>query len=170
MIAIKLERSIYDYVKIEDVKNYLRVSHDIDDEIIKLAIEASCKFIHEYCNYILVQAIITFTVENYRRDLIGNNSLKTVYIPYRPATKLIKIITDDEIELEGKLKGDTIIIYNNVFKCAVIVYKAGYDEIPADLKMALFKICADMYFNRTTQVQMNTDTLNILNNYRLVNV
>lgn len=170
MINIKLERTIYDYIDLDEIKNYLRISHNNDDKIIKLCLEAASDFVQEYCSYILVQAIVAFTVENYKRDLLGNKGQKEIDIPYKPATKLIDIIDEDENKITGRLAGDKIIVDNNIFRKIAIIYKAGNENIPADLKLALYRITSDMYFNRTMEVKITSDILELLNKHRLIYV
>jgi hypothetical protein len=168
---IKLEQNIFHYVSLQEMKSYLRVSHDEDDALIKTCVEASTKFIQEYCQYLLCECIVTCLYDNHNRNILEfNRKSKIVYLPYRPIKRVLFIKTEDGIELGFKLDGDKVVILDDTFTKAFIIYKGGEREIPADLKLVLYKIAADMYFNRTTQVQMSTDTLNILHNYRVVYV
>jgi hypothetical protein len=167
---IKLEQDIFHYIDFKELKSYLRVPHDDDDPLIKTCIEASANFIQEYCEYLLCECIVASLYVNNNRNLLGTHKSKVVYLPYRPVKRIISLKTEGDIELGYKAEGDAVTIFDDCFTKVFIVYKGGDKSIPADLKLSLYKIAADMYFNRTTQIQMSTDTLNTLHNYRAVHV
>jgi len=126
-----------------DAKRWLRVDDSYDDFIIDTLIIAAREICEKYLNH----SIITRTV-----TAILNNSCGNIYLPYGPV-KAITSVTDangnildaDQFTATG---ARFVRIKDPLQDNLKIIYTAGYEDCPAQIKIGMLCQIAYMYENR----------------------
>lgn len=176
-------------INLSELKNYLNITTTDNDWILNILLDCA----NDYVVWFLGRSLNASEYTEYQngdgqRDFILSN------YPVNTLTGIYRNIGDNETEdweevdpTKYKLEAKTGKIFLNFYKARgfqnyKIVYNAGYETIPGDLKLATLKIAGGYYNKRNTDwissesvagdsISFNVndiggDVLNILNNYR----
>ncbi|RYE05671.1 MAG: phage gp6-like head-tail connector protein [Rickettsiaceae bacterium] len=132
---------------IEQVKNYLRVSHSYDDDLIKNLIAAAISTAESFTGFCLIAREITF---------ISNLNKMKFELEYSPIKKLVSIHTQrnsDLFELNDNqyyvdLKRSLFYLKEPLYQQELMLkYIAGFkaSEIPASVKQGILLHTCEMY-------------------------
>ncbi len=140
-------------ITLEDIKNFLRISYEEDNELL-----------NDLCR------AVTYKFENYTKIALmfqqwrvtyGSNSLNRLKLPIRPAREVLKLeVVDSKISRTidpqyYDLEEDSVrvTIFPNYSRLRII-YLAGIAErsehVPSDIKVSLLDHVAYLYDNRGT--------------------
>ena len=157
------------YINTKNIKNYLRIEHDYDDEIIRLAVRSAVKYVEEYTEYMLTKTLIKCSLRN-RNGKTNTKREQIVYLDYLPVAE-VKDVTKNGDGFDAWWNGsDYITLMINDFDKMEIEYIAGCSKIPEDLLICIYKLAADGYYNRTSETNLSVDILDVMNRYRKINV
>lgn len=161
-----------DVIKLTEIKNFLRIDFDDDDNLLKELLKSAIKQCELYISKSLVQKIYKFSIYN----SINNN---LVELPYPPIISIesVSIIdkNNNSINYINYLL-DTIsntIIFNVLpsnFYRIDITYKSGYAEIPDDIKQGLLFHISKMYEDKVGYSPIPKASLNIYRNYKIIRI
>ena len=144
---------VYDYqfsaeatgepVTLEEVKEWLRIDIDEDDDLVTSLITAARVTLEHYLNQSLIKRTVTTVI---------NNSCGNQFLPFQPFDELISI---SDCSGDSIAEGSYTLI-GNQFKRLVdpcednitLVYTTGLDEISQALKTGIKQQVAFMYENR----------------------
>lgn len=126
-----------------DVKRWLRVDDSFDDFIIDTMLTAARQICEKYLNHSIVQRTVTATI---------NNTCGNCYLPYGPV-KAITSVTDFDANIldanQYTISGEKFIrIQYPLEDNLKVVYTAGYEDCPAQIKFGILCQVAYMYENR----------------------
>lgn len=157
--------TITEPISLADAKAHLYVDGTQDDSIITGLIPAARQTIEDYCHISLVEKLVTATlqVNNTPKYLFSNpltfNSAYNIFeLPYGPVDEIISVESvnqDNTISLlvEGEhywvhgTKFKNLKILNSYFDL-IIIYTVKYDNIPANLILAIKNEIAFRFENR----------------------
>jgi len=122
-------------IDLDEVKLYLRVVGNEEDELIKSFVIAAIKKAEAVTNRSITQKEFLFYVDN----------AKEFELPYPPFIELVSINVD-KYELDDR---DTLAkITLEEAQDVQVQYKAGYEKIPEDMKTWILATTATFYENR----------------------
>lgn len=157
-------------VALTEIKQYLKINHDHDDELLKSLVFAVARRCESYTGLSLITSDWRAHYEEFCREL---------HIPIRPLQKVtsIKVIHDfgsittvpdslyntkeDSISFKGVIPLGRVHIY------FVAGFGDGGDDIPYDLKMVMLEHLSDLYENRGNR---STFTMDGYNDFRLFKI
>ena len=139
-------------INLDTVKQFLRIDHDYEDEVLKILIKAATK-----------------TFESYTGKAIIKQCLQVIYFKYDAEKLLLPVIPVIEVqkaeinnyeEVWSEIDKSVCVVENNklyfrnfvYYKNFRITYNAGIatseSEVPEDVKTAVLKNIAYLYDNR----------------------
>ena len=155
-----------DILKIEAVKNYLRISHDYDDlwlhDLIDGAICAAENFLRTKLLCSIVQMSFD-KIENYAVKLSGS-----------PIAEILEVTANDECNFAYSIKDNVVRFdYISGFKELRVKYIVGYknqQDIPAYIRQALMLHVAEMYDNHGSVSVMSSEVQKLYQPYRIMSI
>lgn len=165
-ILNELDTSIID---LSEIKNFLRIDFDEDDNLLNRLLKSAIK----QCELYISRSI---TQKTYRLSLY-NRVGKFINLLYFPVTNVTSIDIIDKNNNTVKFKNYTFdqisnkVILNNIptnFYRIDITYEAGYTKIPDDIKQALLFHVAKMYDDKIGYSPIPKASLNIYKNYKII--
>lgn len=145
-------------ISIEEIKNYLRISHDYDDKWISDLIGGSI---------IAAENFLRLKVVKTRVEIICKY-MHTIYLPYLPIIDVESIFLkekDSEIK-EYKVSGDKIEIDKIYYGKLKVSYLAGYSNIPTPIKQGIMLHIAESYDSRGMNSLISKDVRGLYQPYR----
>lgn len=122
-------------VILDDVKKWLRVDIDDDDDLISALITAARIFCENYANLSFITRTVTAKI---------HNGLGNFVLPYGPVIGDITSVTDNQgVVLTANYKL-TDAYANDV----TVVYDVGYDVLPENFKTAIYNQIGFLFENR----------------------
>ena len=139
-------------MKFIDVKNFLRVNDDHDDEIIKLCYMTAIETAEKYLNFYILPVKIEYSV------ILKNYSLIIHHLPINNIDKITYCQHNDYIEMPDNeyvlLKDNIIKFKNKLLSNKIKVYfTAGYldeSKIPKLIMKGILYHTAELYDNQTS--------------------
>jgi len=139
-------------VSLSDVKEHLRVEHNIEDSLIESYIDAAMNYIEDYTSR-------AFGVQDFEEYVTADKNDKEVFLAMNPVNSITEVLEIDEITgLSEDVTSSIVSITNglgtrlktNLRKSYKISYNAGEldSALPKQMKQALFLIVSEMYENR----------------------
>ncbi|MBP7190058.1 MAG: phage head-tail connector protein [Rickettsiaceae bacterium] len=161
-----------EFLRLEDIKNYLRISHDYDDiwllELINSAIEASENFLRKH--------IIARTIES-KFYTITNYSLE---LPFSPVFHIDRVVTSYAgqniiCSPENYILNDQLLKFQKLsrFEYITVIHKSGYEDqslIPAAIKQGIMLHVAQMYDSHGTSSAISAEVGKLYQPYRKMRV
>jgi len=142
-------------VSIDEMKDYLRLEGYVDDD------ESTADDLSDFdFDDLLISDLIKASREQMEKISASTitrktweaviNNYKMLELPRGPVGDIISLFNDQGVEIT------TYTIVGNDRKflkspnqcCMTITYEAGYDDVPASLKIDIMRLCAYMYENR----------------------
>lgn len=140
------------------VDNYLKVEFDVSAEntLIDSITKAAEEQAEEICNLCINQKDVTLYVSDVEND--DDYAAYTINLPYRGTVSSLVVKTTDE-GTETTVDSDNYFLknynqlviknINQVFDSILITYTVAPRNLPIGLDVAMLKLCADYYVNRT---------------------
>lgn len=159
-------------LSIDEIKNFLRIDFNDDDNLLKKALNTATKQCELRISRTLVQK--TYILSSY--DPIKDNKIDLEYDPIKSITKI------EVIDKEGNTKELSTSSYRldktrncvyflniptNYYKID-ITYIAGYEVVPEDLKQALLFHIAKIYEDKSGYYPIPKASSNIYKNYKKI--
>ena len=132
--------SITEPVTLDEAKLYLRVSNDIENDLISSLIVSARLMLEKYTGFSLVEK--TFTI-------IINNSLGNCVVPYGPYD-VDDITASDNSDIVVKKRNRNVVIESPITDYLSLDCEGGYtsDTLPENLKTAIKEQVSYMYLQR----------------------
>ncbi|GEM_PF-5958284 len=153
-----------DLLKLNYVKNYLRIDHDLDDEFLKNAINVACEY-----------------AEKSTDKIFGKKTLKLSFFSQKNIDKVeekngfknIKkiVINNEEIADNNFYLNNGILFFKNSFSGDIsITFEAGIeaDEVNANIKQAMLYHIATIYQNKDGNFSVPQASQEIYAKYRRI--
>jgi uncharacterized phage protein (predicted DNA packaging) len=168
-----IEAAVDEIISLKEAKEYLRIDHDFDDEVITTLIKSTREAMESVVQKTILKQTWEYTIYN---DIINNltakgekhpsfsNGLLTIPLPKPPIIKIIHVTLDSkELELRQYrfekigARFSVSIIYRSIpnyknVKAIAITYEAGIvenaKEVPYQLKLANLMLLANAYQER----------------------
>jgi hypothetical protein len=142
-MQVRLEAVTTEPITLAEVKEYLRVSHDAEDDLISELISSARERLEGFTGLSFVNREI---IANY------NSSNNWFELPYQPDASSI-VLTDNEDDVISatfyEVRGlDYKQIYYISSTPFTVTYDAGFTTLPSGLKLAMKKQIATDYENR----------------------
>ena len=179
----QISKSTNDVLDIDDVKQYMRISSTMQDNIIELMIDAAVGCAERYMN----RDILTTTYENYRRDFSPDLTLRRGgfqsldLIEYLKDGSYTTLATTEYTLREGGVFGEICeVCPPSDMDCdcnaVKITFKTGFgddsDSVPADIKLALYQIIFFINENRgdcsCVSESIPEAAMKMLNGYKII--
>ena len=151
LISLKgIDNINQDIINLEEVKIYLKIDNNIEDNLLKDLILTAIKSCEEYTN-------ISLDRKNWYAVYKTINHFSEIILPRKPVHKVIELGGFYYNGGKSKLSDNQYYCVNNrvifkqipVFNQIYIDFNAGYFEaIPTELKINIFEHVAEMYENR----------------------
>jgi hypothetical protein len=128
-------------VTIDEVKSHLLLSPDLsdEDEYLNTLITAAREMCEAATNVSFIQRTVVATL---------NNSNNNIFLPYGPVVEVSDYNDIDGSDVEAEIT-DSPFPQLRYQSCLVVVtYTAGYEVIPAKLKLMVLEQIAYLYQNR----------------------
>ena len=149
-------------VSIDEMKDYLRLEgyvdddestsddlsdFDFDDLLIADLIKASREQIEKISNSTIVPKTYEAVINNYRM----------LELPKGPIGEIISLYNSDSVEITNyTIIGSDRKFLKSPMQCEMtITYEAGYETVPAGLKIDIMRLTAYMYENRGEDASIN---------------
>ena len=152
--------SVVEPVSRTDIKDWLRVKYDTDDNLIDSLISSARGYIEKATGL----ALVNRTYEVMVQTISGQTSTFVVDLPYGPLLNIVEVYFKNGINSYDLLTnndsyeviGGKLWLYSSgVFK---VKYNSGYSSIPDDLRNDIMTLVGWMYENRGKK--MNADSVN----------
>ena len=129
---------------LEEIKNYIRITGDNDDDLLKEMLDSAIETAENFIKYSITEKIVEVTSYN----------INYVNLPLVPVIKIMEVKADGNV-LSGeytKISQDRLeIISGTIYKELIVTYLSGYvdyHKIPAGIKQAIMLHTAQIYDNR----------------------
>ncbi len=150
-------------VTLTEAKDWCRIDVTDDDDLIEELITSARILCEEYSGISFINRTITASL---------NNSLGGIELPYGPVKTLTSIVDSENIEAEYTLRNENFKQLIEPVKSFVkVIYPAGYETLPKNLKTAVLNQLLWMYENRgdvKIASSLSDTTMLILNKVRRV--
>ncbi len=153
-----MENEIHNLINLDEIKQCLRITTDIDDKIIKDLLEAALFQLEKYIGKTLIQ-------KTYEQSAFDYDDSK-VNLLHRPVSKVISVESDDGKEIKYYLEKNSVILLENVKKPIKIKYVSGVfkNSLPSVFKIAIMEIISYLYNADLSQNSLDT----ILKNFHFL--
>ncbi|WP_395462658.1 head-tail connector protein [Wolbachia endosymbiont of Cantharis cryptica] len=139
-------------VTLEEVKSFLRIENDQDDKLISNLILMATDYAEWYMEKSLVKQTWQVSCEDYVP--------RRIYLSYGPVRVIISAIaTISKNQEKRTLKcyfsdvGSYVELFNYLNAIRVdVVYEAGYDNVPEQIKLGIMQHVSALYKNRESEV------------------
>lgn len=161
-ILEQLEQEIID---LKEVKNYIRITNDNDDELLRSMINSAIQIAENFTNLTLMNKVVEVQISD----------ANILHLPFTPIKEITNIIIDEkEISLDqAYIKDNIITLTNHKATKLKVNYTAGYedkDKIPAPIIQGIMLHVASMYDARGTDMMPNASVLQMYQLYRRISI
>ncbi|WCR59550.1 MAG: hypothetical protein PG978_000986 [Wolbachia endosymbiont of Ctenocephalides felis wCfeF] len=140
-------------VTLEEVKSFLRVENDQDDKLISSLISVATDYAEWYTEKSLVKQTWQVSYEDYIPHRI--------YLSYGPVRIIMSVTATISKNQEEKILkyyfsnvGGYIEFLSHLNAIRVdVVYEAGYDNVPEQIKLGIMQHVSALYKNRESEVK-----------------
>jgi len=145
-------------ITLTEIKEYLRLEHDKEDNLLLSAAQAAIDIIQKYTGLSLYLEQKTLYIPSLCSCKIA--------LPFTPVTEIKEIKINHRSIKEYNLSYETITLPLWAMGQKIeIIYEIGYRECPADLKMIILAYIANIY-ERNYDLAMPDVILRSLSSYR----
>ncbi len=133
-------------VTLEEVKSFLRIENDQDDKLISDLIFMAT----DYAEWHMEKSLVKQTWQVSYEDYVP----RRIYLSYGPVSKIVLATAKNQkLRYYFSNVGSYIELFNylNVTR-ADIVYEAGYDSVPEQIKLGIMQHVSALYKNRESEV------------------
>ena len=163
-----LKRHEQRFITLDSIKNYLRISHDYDDEWIMSLVNATIEAAESFLRSKVLKSDIEVIIEY-------NSGGAKIALPVSPVLSVTKITArsnghDTVLHAEDyELRSEYIVLGNlPLWHYLKIEYVAGFEdaEIPHMLRQGIMLHIAEMYDNRGTVSSISSEVQKLYQPYR----
>lgn len=175
-MAVNIEYEIIakennDIIDIEFLKNYLRVSHNYDDNLIKMLLDSAINVVEDFLHIHINPATIMATISGVS---------KSFYLPYGPISSIksailkldgVKANIIDQLKFKTE-QGKVLCCDESIIgKRIAILYVSGYEkQIPPSLYNGLLQLVRRQYESEANE-QINPGIISdIFHSYRRLKI
>jgi len=139
-----LEQSRQNILTLADVKNYIRISTDNDDNLLGSMMNAAIQVAENFMKISLVKKVIEVESEN----------AMNIKLPYAPVIEITHVIVDEtEVNLDDIKVYRDVLSFSKYLKCTKlkITYLAGYPDaslVPVSILQGIMLHVSSMYDSR----------------------
>lgn len=153
-----MENEIHNLINLDEIKQCLRITTDIDDKIIRDLLESALFQLEKYIGKTLIQ-------KTYEQSAFDYDESK-VNLLHRPVSEVISVESDDGQEIKYYLEKNSVILLENVKKPIKIKYVSGVfkNSLPSVFKIAIMEIISYLYNADLSQNRLDT----ILKNFHFL--
>lgn len=168
-------------VTLEQAKQHLRVIGSAEDSIITLYLTAAQRYVEEWCQICLIGGVIvqdfkTGWPSEYLSLSVGNVSGITSLSYNTIEDRDFTTVSSDVYIADQKYNRARIMLYSEWPDASPLFIRVSYtsgfssvDAIPANIKIAILLVLADMYENRQDNIKtMPTAAQHLLEPYRAI--
>lgn len=151
-----MEHEIHNLISLDEVKHFLRVTSDVDDNLIKDLLETALFYLEGY----LCRSIVQKTYEQ-----VVTKSKE--YLKNGPVWS-VESVKNSGQDVSYNLEGNIIEIESD--QPTIVTYKGGIftDKIPSEVKTSLLEIVSALYNSEAKEsIHSILSKLNQLKSYRL---
>lgn len=154
-------------VTLLEAKNYLKVDYQDDDELIESLIKTAQDRLEKYAGIAMTP----------RKLMVFAYVDEFIELPYAPTDAIESVEYYDNGTWVDMVLGDYNVLgitYKKVYMVANnrmeyrFIYTCGYQEVPAQMKMATLKMLADLYEYRESSVESSKPSANVVTAYDLM--
>ena len=155
-------------ITLDEIKLFLKVDYNEEDELIKRALKTAIK----QCEFLIGQTLI----EKKYLYSIYNLNKKYVNLPYGSIKNIVSVKIIDNNNLEKEINNyfvDTVansIVFSNIFSNFYrldIIYVASAIDISEDLKEAIFLHTLKIFEDKLSYSPIPIFSLNVYKNYKI---
>ena len=155
-------------ISLDEIKLFLKVDYNEEDELIKRALKTAIK----QCEFLIGQTLI----EKKYLYSIYNLNKKYVNLPYGSIKNIVSVKIIDNNNLEKEINNyfvDTVansIVFSNIFSNFYrldIIYVASAIDISEDLKEAIFLHTLKIFEDKLSYSPIPIFSLNVYKNYKI---
>ena len=154
-----MEHEIHNLISINEIKHFLRITSDIDDQLIKDLLETALFHLESY----LCRSIIH---KSYEQVLIKSKEI----LKYGPTVEIQSVETQSGNRIPYDLE-ENVIEVATVTEPVIVKYKAGLfsTKIPSEIKVVLMEIVSSLYNSEPGKESINLilNKFNAIRNFRL---
>ena len=153
-------------ITLDEVKTYIRITHDYDDTVLQDIMYAVCQIFQQYTGISVTEELWEVGYTNVGRYIFT--------LPVKPVVRIIEVATNDNWTKESIEKEDYYIDSNDLVLSYIPNYRyitvrciAGYkkDEVNSYLKQCLLQHAGHLYEKRDDSFDLNT--YDLFKNYRI---
>lgn len=158
-------------IELSEIKNFLRIDFNDDDNLLKELLKSATKQCELYISQSLSKKTYKFSIYS-----ITNNILK---LPYPPIISITSVNIVDKNNNSIEYTNFTLdpisssLIFKNLpsnFYRVDMTYKSGYSEIPNDIKQGLLFHISKMYEDKVDYSPIPKASLSIYRNYKTIKI
>jgi uncharacterized phiE125 gp8 family phage protein len=155
---------------LEEVKNYLRISHNYDDHLIHSLIESAKEAAEKFTGLSINQKRIECKIQNARK----NFSLK--YLPILNIEQICLLKKEEKEQITSKFGQPDILAHQihlndeYVGQDIEIIYIAGHAKTPKTIKHAILMHVASMYEHTENGTKLNSQIRDLYQPYRIIKI
>lgn len=139
-------------VWITEIKSYLQIDTEDHDDLLSVLLKSAIDTVEAFCGVSIIQATIKVSWQ-----ALGTSE----ELPYGPVREIVT--SPDNADINGYVPG--FVVISGMTNSAVEVeYKAGYPDIPEDLKLSVMKLVLDNFEQRTGFSMAGREAVQILPN------
>lgn len=152
---------------LNEVKQHLRVEHNLEDDLINRYIETAHNFVEDYTS-------LAIGVQKFEEFLTPDLAERDVYLSMNPVNSIDSVVEINEETGEETTITDYVKIQNsmgmriktNPKRSYKVTYNAGYDFdcLPQQINQAILLSVADMYEHREERVKQKRTSVEYLLN------
>jgi hypothetical protein len=143
-----------------NIKSFLRISDDSDDQFLHLAFHAAIERLNQYLNINLLKTSVTKTYS-------PNNNITIIE---KPLHRIISVKIDNYTLSQGEyyLNDNILIILIPVQSCVDVAYEYGvFDELPHLIKLGLLELIGCFYEQQYDKIESILKQFDHLKHYKL---
>ena len=177
-----IEHFINKVIDIGQLKTYLRIDHNEDDDMLLMIVESSIAEAERYISKHIGLKKMTYTKQITLSDQNNDHEMYEIKLPERPVYSIERVTIDgepDELPEEAYsciyddgvsyayIKKSQLKAPEDVIQTVTIEYLVGCEPVPKDLQLAIYMMCADTY---RAELRYTMDIKRILSRYKAKDV
>lgn len=159
-----------DVVSLKTAKQYLRIDHNHDDEIIKDMIDIATISAENYIGIKIIKVDWKMTIYDYlpnQINLVHNPIISIKYFKIEKTNGENSYLLDNSFFIN---KQKLILKNNYLIKKVEILYNCGFTEIPVPIKQGILEHMAKLYDLRGSDHSMPLAAKSLYQAYKLVRI
>lgn len=149
-----MEHKIHNLISIDEIKHFLRITSDVDNNLLKDLLETALFHLETYLSRGIIHTVYEQILTKPKETL-----------KYGPALEIQNVRTESGQDIPYNLE-DNVIEVSNVSEPIIVRYKGGLfsTKIPPEIKVALMEIVSFLYNSEPGKGSINR----ILHNFNSI--